>query len=169
MVLVTGGVRSGKSNWAQERAQALGGDHVTVVAAAEPGDVEMEARIAAHKALRPKAWTTIEAPFGAGSAIAMARTDVIVLECLTIVCANALTNGLERAETELGAILDVADNRDGILIVVTNEVGLGVVPVTPSGRAFRDVLGTANRRFAARAEAVVMMVAGIPVQLKSDG
>ena len=168
MVLVTGGARSGKSKWAQERAQALGGDHVTVIAAAEPGDSEMEARIAAHKASRPKAWTTLEAPLGAGSAIATATTDVIVLECLTIVCANALTDGPERAEGELGAILDAASDREGTLIVVTNEVGLGVVPATRSGRAFRDILGTANRRFAARAEEVVLMVAGIPLELKSD-
>ena len=168
VVLVTGGVRSGKSHWAQERARELGGDDVTVVATAESGDAEMEARIAAHRASRPGRWTTVEAPVGAGSAIAAASTRVIVLECLTIVCANALAIGTERAEAELGAILDAAEDRDGSLIVVTNEVGLGVVPATPSGRAFRDVLGAANRRFAARAEEVVLMVAGIALQLKPD-
>ena len=166
IALVTGGVRSGKSAWAQARARALGGDRVTVVATAEAGDPEMEARIAAHRASRPAGWTTVEAPFGAGSAIAAATTDVIVLECLTMACANALADGPERMDAELGAILSAAAGREGSLVVVTNEVGLGVVPATPSGRAFRDALGAANRRVAERAEEVVMMVAGIPLQLK---
>lgn len=167
IALVTGGVRSGKSAWAQARARALGADQVTVVATAEPGDPEMEARIAAHRASRPVGWTTVEAPSGAGRAIAAATTDVIVLECLTMACANALADGgPERMDAELGAILSAADRREGDLVVVTNEVGLGVVPATPSGRAFRDALGAANRRVAEQAEEVVMMVAGIPLQLK---
>ncbi|HJR53770.1 MAG TPA: bifunctional adenosylcobinamide kinase/adenosylcobinamide-phosphate guanylyltransferase [Gemmatimonadota bacterium] len=166
IALVTGGVRSGKSAWAQERARSLGGERVTVVATAEPGDPEMEARIAAHRESRPARWTTVEAPFGAGPAITAATTDVIVLECLTMACANALADGPERMEAELGAILSAADGREGDLVVVTNEVGLGLVPATPSGRAFRDALGAANRRVAERAEEVVMMVAGIPLQLK---
>lgn len=167
--LVTGGVRSGKSRFAQEQARQLGGDEVTVIATAEPGDEEMAARIAAHRAARPSEWETIETTGGVGQEIAAAGTDVVLLECVTMLCANALhAGGEDRIAREVDAVLGAAAERDGDLVVVTNEVGLGVVPPTRAGRAFRDALGAANRRIAERAEDVVLMVSGLPLWLKGS-
>ncbi len=167
VVLVTGGARSGKSRWAQERARELGGDRVTVIATAEAGDPEMAARIAAHRAARPARWRTIEAPCSTASALVEAPTEVVVLECLTMLCANELlAGGVAAVEREVIALLEAMASREGTAVVVTNEVGLGVVPADPDGRAFRDALGMANRQLAERAEEVVMVVSGVALRLK---
>jgi adenosylcobinamide kinase/adenosylcobinamide-phosphate guanylyltransferase len=171
--LITGGVRSGKSDYAQQLALGIGGDDVAFIATAEAGDAEMAERIARHRAARPQAWSTIESPAAAGAAIRAAPSPVVLLDCITLLTSNAMlraeTAGADPAlavNAEVGAILDAAGDRTGELILVTNEVGLGVVPATPSGRLYRDLLGEANRRLAERADAVILMVSGIPLVVR---
>lgn len=173
LILVTGGARSGKSAYAQRRAEELGGDAVTVVVTARPGDEEMERRILAHRAARPDAWETIEAHRDAAAAIRAARNSLVLLDCVTLLASNALLDAAADGEdaaraavlAEADAILAAGAEREGTLLVVTNEVGLGIVPATEVGRWYRDALGLANQRLAAAADSVVLMVSGLPVEL----
>lgn len=181
LTLVTGGARSGKSDWAEAAAASLDLP-VTFVATAEALDDDMAGRIARHRAGRPPAWTTIEAPRAAAEAVRAAATPVVLLDCLTLLVSNALlgdgadgpgeppaaaARAAEAAvRAEVDALLEARAARDGHLIVVTNEVGLGVVPATPLGRTFRDALGAANRDLAREADAVVLMVSGIALPLR---
>ena len=177
VILITGGARSGKSRYAQRLARELGGDDVAFVATGVRTDDEMAARIARHRAERPAAWTTIEAPRNAAAAVRDAPAGVVLLDCLSFLVANAVTAAFEAGEdaareaalAEVAALLAAADARAGTLVVVTNEVGLGIVPATPLGRWFRDALGEANQRVAARAERVVLMVSGLEVVVKDAG
>jgi len=174
LIVVTGGVRSGKSTWAQTRAEAIGGDAVSVVATAEAIDEEMGRRISAHQAERPDAWETIEAPAGVGAAIRSAHHATVVLDCLTVLSGTAMARGnvgseadaLAVVEAEVDGILDACSRREGTLIVVTNEVGWSVHPATALGRWFQDALGAANRRLAASADEVILMVAGLEMRLR---
>lgn len=135
----------------------------------------MARRILRHREERPPAWGTVERATGAGAAVMEADTDVVVLDCVTLLVSNAMTgveDGSEEgcktaARREVDGILDALGSRDGTLVAVTNEVGLGLVPSTPLGRWFRDAQGRANQRLAGAAERVVMMVSGIPVELRS--
>jgi adenosylcobinamide kinase/adenosylcobinamide-phosphate guanylyltransferase len=175
LTLILGGARSGKSALAQELAAADGGG-VLYVATAEAGDDEMAARIAAHRAARPAAWRTLEAPREAGRAIrdAEAGESIIVIDCITLLIANAMAplrgpppgDPAAAAAREVDGILEACAVSPAGWIVVSNEVGLGVVPEAPLGRAYRDVLGRANQRIAAAADAVLFLVAGIPVKVK---
>lgn len=172
LTLVLGGVRAGKSAFAQRLA--ADGKRVLFVATAEAGDAEMAARIAAHRASRPAEWDTVEEPVGL--AAALRRTvngyDVVLLDCLTLWVSNLLASA--RAQEGVGnwviaqaeALLAVQRESGAAWVVVSNEVGLGVVPPTPLGRAFEDALGRVNQLFAARADAVYLMTAGIPLQIK---
>jgi adenosyl cobinamide kinase/adenosyl cobinamide phosphate guanylyltransferase len=175
LVLVTGGARAGKSRYAQARARALGGDGVTYIATALVGDDEMRERVARHRADRPPGWRTIEAPRRVGSAIRDAATSVVLLDCLTMLSANALERArpaspaaaLDAVAAEIDDLLRALPTRDGALLAVTNEVGLSVHPPTAIGRWFQDALGMVNQRVAALAEEVVLLVAGVPVVVKS--
>ena len=172
--LITGGARSGKSTHAENRAVTLGGNDVTYIATAAPHDDEMAARIRAHRAARPAGWTTAETN-DVAAAIRDARTDTILLDCLTLHISNVLLAAPQNEHDVLAAtaaatkaLLDAADARTGSLIIVTNEVGLGVVPPTELGRWFRDALGRANQEIAARAVEVVMMVSGMELKIKTS-
>ena len=173
LTLVLGGVRAGKSAFAQRLASD--GKRVLFVATAEAGDAEMAARIAAHQASRPAEWDTLEEPMGL--AAALRRTvnsyDLVLLDCLTLWVSNLLTSAREGAGNwviaQAEALLAVQRESDAEWVVVSNEVGLGVVPRTPLGRAFEDALGRVNQLFAARADAVYLMTAGIPLQIKGGG
>ena len=175
LILVTGGVRAGKSAVAERLAREAGGDSVCYVATAEALDDEMAVRIAAHRATRPAGWATVEAPRGVAAALPPpGPARVVLIDCLTVLVSNILL-----AHPELASVADVwpgvEAEADGIIgyarstptIVVTNEVGLGVVPPTKLGRVYRDLLGMANQRLAAAAEAVYLVVAGIPVEVKA--
>lgn len=174
VVLVTGGARSGKSAYAERRAEELGGSAVTYVATAEPLDEEMERRIARHRSERPAAWTTVEAPRDAGAAVRAAADPVVLVDCLTVLASNALLaaedGGEEEARravlAEADALLEAALAREGTTLVVTNEVGWGVHPPTHLGRWYRDALGEANARVARAADEVVLLVSGIPLVLR---
>lgn len=174
LLLVTGGARSGKSAWAERRASHEGGLDVTYVATAQALDDDMAARIARHRAERPAGWTTVEASRDAGTAVAAAVTRVVLVDCLTLLASNALlaheAEGFEAAQEavlrEARALCDAATPREGLTIVVTNEVGMGVVPPSRLGRWYQDALGRANALVAAAADEVVLMVSGIPMRVK---
>ncbi len=176
-----GGARSGKSTYAQRLAQERGGDHVLYVATAQRSDEEMEQRIAAHRAERPALWQTLEAPRDVGTAVmrwlaaAEAAPAVIAVDCLTLLVANALLAHGEEVDAITGEAAALAE-ADQLLaavagsgaqwIVVSNEVGMGLVPPYPLGRVYRDALGRVNQRLAAAAAEVILMVAGLPWRLK---
>lgn len=174
LILVTGGVRSGKSRWAQDEALARGGEEVTVIATAEAVDDEMRDRIEAHRRDRPAAWRTIEAPERAGEAILTAATETVVLDCVTVLTGMAIgRSGAKSAAAALAAmaaeidgILAAREERTGVLVVVTNEVGWSVHPPSALGRWYQDGLGIANQRLAAVADRVVLMVSGLESRLK---
>lgn len=150
---------------------------VLFVATAEATDSEMAARIAAHRAQRPAAWHTLEAPRQVPQRIAACATphDTLLLDCLTLLTSNLLLDlpdetMQEQADAailrEIDALLEVYERSEATWLVVSNEVGLGVVPAGWLGVKFRDMLGRANQRIAARADEVLLMVAGLPLKLK---
>lgn len=175
LILVTGGARSGKSDFAQELAGQLAGDEVLFVATAEAGDDDMAARIAAHRSARPPAWRTAEAPRRVGETIRNAPpARVVLVDCLTLLVSNVLLahvddpdpNALDSAVRgevrELIAAVGAAT-----VIVVTNEVGLGIVPDNRLARLYRDLLGRANAALARDADEVYLLVSGIPLEIKA--
>ena len=174
LIVVTGGVRSGKSRWAQDEALARGGEEVTVIATAEAVDDEMRDRIEAHRRNRPAGWHTLEAPERAGEAILATATDTVVLDCVTVLTGMAIgragakseADALDAMAAEIDGILEAREARGGVLIVVTNEVGWSVHPPTALGRWYQDGLGIANQRLAAGADQVVLMVSGLETRLK---
>lgn len=169
LTLITGGARSGKSSFALRLASAS--DDVLFVATAEPGDDDIAARIARHRRERPPHWRTIEAPLAVPAALAAAEpAGVVVLDCATLWVSNMLlTEGAswEAASAELAGLLEWHAATAAHLIVVSNEVGLGIVPGDPLSRTYRDWLGRFNQRLAAAADAVYLLVAGLPVNVKA--
>jgi adenosylcobinamide kinase / adenosylcobinamide-phosphate guanylyltransferase len=163
LFFVTGGARSGKSSFALEKAREFGGDDVTFVATAERSDDEMTDRIARHQLERPNAWTTIEA--SREIILSGLKTRVVLLDCLSLFVSNLLLDGLEE-ETILERTQSILESRTQTLIVVSNEVGMGLVPEYPLGRQFRDVLGRANQLVARASTQAFFLVAGIPLRLK---
>jgi adenosylcobinamide kinase/adenosylcobinamide-phosphate guanylyltransferase len=168
LVLVGGGGRSGKSDFALTRARQLGRRRL-FLATAQAGDDEMRDRIRQHQRTRGADFRTLEEPLAVPEALArIADTDVLVLDCLTLWLANLLLEGRES-----GAVLKRVEELVAALrrqpahaVVVTNEVGLGLVPETPLGRTFRDVAGLAHRRLAAVADEVYFAVLGVMLRLK---
>lgn len=169
VLFVLGGARSGKSRYAQMRAEALAGDPV-FVATAEAFDDEMRDRIARHRADRDARWRTVEAPHDLPAAIdALSDSKAVVLvDCLTLWLSNLFLAdaGIARA----GQLLCNAIARfEGHLILVSNEVGLGIVPDNALARRFRDAAGQLNQAVAATAGEVVLLTAGLPLTLKPRG
>ena len=180
LILILGGARSGKSTHAQRLAKAHGGK-VLFIATAEGLDDEMRARIAAHQSERPADWQTLEIPYNVADAFIRLSplSDVVLLDCLTLLVSNLLLLEGEidqsdmaradafshRLEAEIQALLEAIRGSRADWIVVSNEVGLGLVPLYPSGRLYRDLLGHANQVLAAQADEVYWLVAGIPVPI----
>lgn len=174
---VTGGARSGKSRFA-ERLAASTGREVVYVATLEPLDEEMAHRIARHRASRPATWRTVEAPRDLLGALESAPPEAcVLLDCLSLWVTNLLLDGAssvepgevsalgEAIEGRLSALLNAAARRSGPLIVVSNEVGSGLVPEHALGRAFRDLLGWANQQAAGHASRAWLLVAGRAIEL----
>ena len=173
IVLVTGGARAGKSRYALARAQALGVGRPGIrlfVATAEPGDDEMRHRIARHQAERGPGWRTEERPRDPQAALAgPAPPAVAVVDCLTLWVSNLVLSG--RTDDEVLAAADAlvalaAAAGQPPIVLVTNEVGWGIVPEHPLARRFRDLLGAVNQRVADRAEEIVLVVAGQPLRVR---
>ena len=190
LIVILGGARSGKSAFA-ERLAANSGRSVAFIATATAGDDEMRERIARHRASRPKGWHTLEEPLDLARAVhrAVELADVLLLDCVTLWLGNVLlresgrrekdeeaevefhTTGelfdevaLKEIEALLSAVKLLGPNKT--LIVVSNEVGLGIVPAYPLGRLYRDTLGYVNQRLAQAADRVYLMVAGMAVDIK---
>lgn len=179
VTLVTGGARSGKSRFAQELAGRAGGP-VLFVATAEARDEEMRRRIAEHRRQRPAEWRTIEAPTQVGQEIQrnIGAARLVIVDCVTLLVNNifnrhdcsdeALDADLveKEAAAEVEGLIACLGKLDASFLIVTNEVGLGLVPPNVVGRVYRDVLGKANQMLAAQADEVYLLVAGIPVRVK---
>ena len=165
LVFLLGGARSGKSALAVE----LAGAQATFVATATAGDEEMEARIARHRAERPPTWTTVEEPLALRDALrSIANDEPVVVDCLSLWVSNLFEAGWaeETIEEEARTAAREAGIRSGLTVVVSNEVGLGLVPETPLGRRYRDVLGRVNALWAAEAGRALFVVAGRVVELE---
>lgn len=165
-LLVIGGARSGKSAYALELAEAYGSERL-YLATATPGDEEMLVRITRHQADRGQGWTTLEEPFEVARALGVqSRTGrVVVVDCLTLWLSNHMLAGRDPALAVAG-LADAVAALAGPAILVSNEVGMGLVPDHKLGREFRDWQGRANREIARVCDAVILVAAGLPLQLK---
>jgi adenosylcobinamide kinase/adenosylcobinamide-phosphate guanylyltransferase len=175
LVVVLGGTRSGKSRFGRDRATTLAaGGPVVYVATAVPGDPELDDRIRRHRADRPAAWETIEAgPDLADAILAVPAGTTVLVDGLTLWASLALGDDPHRVDAVLGGpFADVAaaiEAHDGPVVVVSDEVGLGLVPPDPLGRAFRDLLGIAHQRLVAQSNEAWFMVAGRAIALTRGG
>lgn len=178
--LILGGARSGKSNFAQELA-LKSGEPVLFVATATAGDEEMRQRIEEHRKARPATWSTLEATTHLGSQITnnIGKSQTVIIDCITLLINNILLQhrpnvdgqiNARQAEkeviAELGELVDCINKVNAGFIIVTNEVGLGLVPADSTSRLYRDLLGKANQILAKRVDEVYLMVAGIPLRIK---
>ncbi len=165
-MLVLGGARSGKSAYAQSLADGAAPERL-YLATAEPGDAEMAARIARHRAERGAGWSTLEAPLELAEALhASARPGrAVLVDCLTLWLTNLMFAGRD-VEAEIARLTQAVGALAGPAVIVSNEVGLGLVPETKLGRAFRDWQGRANAEAARACDAVVLVAAGLPRLLK---
>ncbi len=164
--LVLGGARSGKSRFAESLLAGHAGQRI-YLATAEPGDAEMRARIAEHQARRGPGWRTVEAPLEIAPALRAAGADAVLVDCLTLWLSNLMLAGrdTDAAAAELCGTLDGAR---GPVVLVSNEVGLGIVPENALAREFRDRAGRLNQAIAGRADRVFFLAAGLPIKLKDE-
>jgi adenosylcobinamide kinase/adenosylcobinamide-phosphate guanylyltransferase len=175
-ILITGGARSGKSRFALELAQKLG-EPVLFVATALAGDDEMRQRIEKHQRARPSAWRTLEVTTHVGSQISqqIGGARVVIVDCITLLVNNILSQYSPRTSvsviepkvtSEVNELVQCINRTGASFIIVTNEVGTGLVPANRVGRLYRDLLGKANQLLAQQVDEVYLMVAGLPVQVK---
>ena len=176
LTFILGGARSGKSSYAQSLAEATG-KSVTFLATAQALDDEMSARIQKHRAERPPDWETLEIPLSISSHAGQIKTEVVILDCMTLLVTNVLmqfvkddlvdemsfTQAVQMEVNEL--IANIRRGKQDWLII-SNELGLGLVPPYQMGRVYRDLLGWANQQLARAADKVIFMVAGIPTVIK---
>jgi adenosylcobinamide kinase/adenosylcobinamide-phosphate guanylyltransferase len=168
LILIGGGARSGKSRLGLARAQALGSRRL-FIAPAEPSDDEMRDRIARHRAERGVVFDTLEEPRALPEALIADRDhDVVLVDCLTIWISNLLVGGaaVDVVEQQIGALMAALAARRSHVVIVSNEVGLGLVPETPLGRVFRDLTGRAHQRIAAEADELYFAAMGVLLRLR---
>ncbi|MFO7599311.1 MAG: bifunctional adenosylcobinamide kinase/adenosylcobinamide-phosphate guanylyltransferase [Candidatus Desulfacyla sp.] len=168
IILVLGGARSGKSAWALSYAEETYTSYL-FVATAEVGDDEMAERVRLHRASRGPQWSLIEEPLDLDKALQsdIGGLDVALIDCATIWLSNVLLQkGREAVNAYQERLLKVLSQRRQAVIIVSNEVGTGIVPEHPLGREFRDLAGILNQKLAALADKVIVTVAGIPIHIK---
>ncbi|MFC1977155.1 bifunctional adenosylcobinamide kinase/adenosylcobinamide-phosphate guanylyltransferase [Chloroflexota bacterium] len=178
--LITGGARSGKSHFAQALA-LKSGKPVLFVATAEAGDEEMRRRIEEHRRARPADWSTLEVTTHVGNEILqrIGEAQVVIVDCITLLVSNIFGQYTDQTgeqidashvekevTTEITALLECINGIDASFIIVTNEVGMGLVPANQMGRLYRDLLGKANQLLAQQADEVYLLVAGLPMMIK---
>lgn len=178
ITLILGGARSGKSDYAEQLARESG-KSVLFIATATAFDDEMRERIQNHRTTRPHEWRTLEASMNVGAALLTEKfnADVVIVDCMTLLVSNILLAlpedspfeiVMQKVKDEIDSLLSAQEGIGGEWLIVSNEVGLGLVPPYPLGRMYRDVLGRANQMLARAAQRVVFMVAGIPMNVKVD-
>jgi adenosylcobinamide kinase/adenosylcobinamide-phosphate guanylyltransferase len=176
LTLLLGGARSGKSSYAQSLAEASG-KPVTFLATAQALDEEMSTRIQKHRAERPANWETLEIPCGIASHALQIKSEVVVFDCMTLLVSNLLMQFvkedlvdegpfMQAVQKEIEELMGMIRDREQDWFIISNEVGLGLVPPYQMGRVYRDALGWANQRVAREADTVIFMVAGIPMIVK---
>jgi adenosylcobinamide kinase/adenosylcobinamide-phosphate guanylyltransferase len=182
LILVTGGARSGKSSFAEEHARKLG-KNIIYIATAIPFDEEMKLRVKKHREQRPSHWETVEAYKDLDCVLKykVEGKDGALLDCITVMITNIMMDELrdwdnikaedmehveKRVNEEIKKLLSLVESTDITFIVVTNEVGMGIVPEYPSTRLYRDVAGRANQMIAKEADEVYLCVSGIPMKIK---
>ncbi len=170
IVFIVGGARSGKSSFALRLAQEY--KKVIFVATCQGLDEEMKERIRAHQASRPRQWKTIEEPKEIASSLANQKGgfDCVLIDCLTLLVSNLLLDGYNQKEIlgKTEELMQVLKNKKWVTVIVSNEVGLGLVPETKLGREFRDIAGKVNQAVAKQAHQVFFTVSGIPVKIKGE-
>lgn len=170
-IFVIGGCRSGKSRHAQELAEALPGHRKLFLATCVPQDTEMRDRVRKHQEDRGDRWSALEVPVDVADAVCeqSPQFDIILLDCLTLWMSNLLmeTRDEQAIQFKIKALTDALDQAACPVIVVSNEVGAGIVPENGLARQYRDLVGFANQQVAACADRVIWTVAGIPVPIKS--
>ena len=179
-ILITGGARSGKSRFAQELGLKLG-EPVLFVATAVAGDEEMKRRIEEHQQARPAAWSTLEVTTHIGSQISqkIGGAQVVIVDCITLLVNNIFSQYSDQTSqqvdtplieqkltSEISELIECINHIDANFIIVTNEVGMGLVPTNRVGRLYRDLLGKANQILAEQADEIYLMIAGLPVPIK---
>lgn len=176
ITLMLGGARSGKSSHAQSLAEDTG-KTVTFLATAQALDEEMRQRIQKHRLERPTGWETLEIPCDIAAHVPQINSDVIILDCVTLLVSNLLMQFvkddvvdeapyLQAVQKEIEELITTIREKDQDWFIISNEVGLGLVPPYQMGRVYRDALGWANQRLAREADKVIFMVAGIPTTIK---
>ena len=172
MTLVLGGARSGKSRYAQELASTF--QRVVFIATARRTDAEMRAKIAHHRRERPSTWKTVEVTGGLDRALREQgpQADLVLIDCLTFYMANIMgrqtSRGHNKVRDRIQLLCEAVREAKASLVIVSNEVGSGVVPSYRSGRDYRDLLGELNEQIAQIADRVILMVAGLPLTLKDS-
>jgi adenosylcobinamide kinase/adenosylcobinamide-phosphate guanylyltransferase len=170
VIFVLGGCRSGKSRQALEEAESMPGGRKVFIATCVPRDAEMQQRVAQHQKERSPIWRTVEAPLQLAQAIVeqSRQADVVLVDCLTLWISNLMLE-MEDDRQILACLPDLTrslESADCPVVLVSNEVGTGIVPENQLSRRFRDLVGATNQAIAEQADRVVWMVAGIPVQVK---
>lgn len=168
VVFITGGARSGKSRFAQRQAASLGLP-IAYVATASARDEEMRARIEEHKRSRPKEWLTLEEESDLiGALSSLKKVHAVIIDCLTLWISNLMEKDLNDSQvlSRTEELLVYMKTSPHDFFIVSNEVGCGVVPLTPIGRRFRDLQGLVNQMVAERADEVYLMVCGLPLRVK---
>jgi adenosylcobinamide kinase/adenosylcobinamide-phosphate guanylyltransferase len=169
-VFVLGGCRSGKSSYALETARKFAGDNKIFIATCIPHDDEMKQRVARHREERSQAWETVEAPVLLPEAIIenSPRADAIIVDCLTLWVSNLLmdSDDSDKIEMQIPRLTDAINKSHCPIVLVSNEVGQGIVPDNKLARQFRDLVGYVNQAVAGCVAEVVWTVAGIPVRIK---
>jgi len=171
VTLVLGGARSGKSRYAQELASAF--QRVVFIATARPDDAEMRRKIKEHRRQRPSSWKTVAASEGLDRSLAEEgpTADLLLVDCLTLYLANAMgrkSGGRREVRRHIERLCEAVRKTKASMVIVSNEVGSGIVPPYRSGREYRDLLGQLNSQMARVADRVILMVAGLPLIVK-DG
>jgi len=176
LTFITGGARSGKSNFAEKIAVKTSKE-VAYIATGQPLDDEMKIRIEKHKDRRPTNWETYEEPIGVRELVSRLglEKEIILIDCLTLLTSNLLLREENKVEDqkwqeeillEIKRLTEISYKVPAQVIIVSNEVGMGLVPHNPLGRVYRDILGKANSIIANKADEVFMMVSGIPLKIK---
>ena len=169
-VFITGGARSGKSSFAYDLAESMS-SYRAYIATAEPLDEEMKERIEKHRKARGPGWDTIEEPIKLVDVLndVQKSYDLVLIDCITLWISNLLglyTESGEHVQDDVRKLVHVCKSIDCHLIVVSNEVGMGIVPENPLARLFRDISGKANQMLAGVSSSVFFMVSGLPLQVK---